>query len=111
MSIPETLSELHRKLEKCPPALLPPCHQANQGVKNNLLLSPCAPGPETSSNLSQRAPVTDKLPPGSACNVTSGAESQLLHAINIHATDSLFQLCPVDAVPDWSSVGHLPEII
>lgn len=111
MSIPETLSELHHKLERIPPALLPPCHQASQEVKNHLLLSPCAIGSETSSKLSQTAPVTDRVPPGSACNATSGAKSQLLHALNIRAADSLFPLCPVDTVPDWSSVSHLPEII
>lgn len=107
MSIPATLSELHGKLEKIPSALLPPCQKANQEVKNNRLLSPCATGSETSSNHSQRAPVTDTVPPDSPCNATSEAKSQLLHAINIRAT----KLCPVDAVPDWSSVSHLPEII
>lgn len=98
MSVPVTLSELHRRLEKIPPALLPPCHQANQEVKNNLLLSPCATG-------------TDGVVPGSACKATSAAKSELLHAINMRATDSLFPLCPVDAVPDWSSVSHPPELI
>lgn len=106
MSIPETLNELHHKLEKIPPALLPPCHPANQEV-----LSPCATESEASSNLSQRAPVTDTIPPGSACNATSGAESQLPDAIDIRAPNSLLPLCPVDAVPDCSSVSHQPEII
>lgn len=103
MSIPETLNELHRKLGKIPKSLPPPCHQAN----NNLLLSPGATGSETSSNLPHSAPAADKIPPGSACNATSGA--QPLHEINIRATDSPFQACPVDAAPDWSSVSHLPE--
>lgn len=111
MSVPVTLSELHRRLEKIPPALLSPCHQANQEVKNNLLLSPCAAGTDTSSNLPQRVSVTDGVVPVSACKATSAAKSELLHAINMRATDSLFPLCPVDAVPDWSSVSHPPELI
>lgn len=108
MSIPVTLSELHRKLEKIPPALLPPCHQANQEVVNALLLSPCATRTDSSSsNLPERASVADKVIPGPACK----AKSELLHAINMRATDSLFPLCPVDAVQDWSPVSHPPELI
>lgn len=109
MSIPETLTELCRKLEKSPTALPSPCLQANQEAKNNLLLSPRAIETKTSSNLPQKSPVTDRVPPGSACIATSGATSQLRHAINVRATDGHFPLCPVDAVPDWS-VSHLPEI-
>lgn len=117
MSIPVTLSELHGKLEKIPPAPLSPCRQATPKVKKYVSSSPCSAGTDTSSMLaafSQRAPVTDEglCVSGSDCYATSVAKSEPLPEINTCANFSLYPFSPVGVFPQWmTNTSQPPELI